>query len=98
VAKDSFGAAFNFSEWWQIFRANIGGFLLAYLVIVAASMMLSIVAQMLIFTIVLCWAYPILMTLAFTYFGLVRFAFYAHNYRIGVDKLALNNAAARTSS
>ena len=31
VAHNSFGAAFQVSSWWKIVRANIGGFLIAFL-------------------------------------------------------------------
>jgi len=88
VAKNEFAAGFRFREWWGIFRANLGGFILALVVIYAASMALSIVMQLLIVTIILACLLPFFIPALTTYITLVTYAMYAQAYKVGRDKLA----------
>jgi hypothetical protein len=54
VATDDFGAAFRFKEWWAIFRANLGGFLLAYLILIMVSMVVNSVLVFLYHSVLYC--------------------------------------------
>ena len=45
VAEDSFKAAFRVKDWWTVFRANWGGFLISYVLIMGVWMLASSVAQ-----------------------------------------------------
>lgn len=88
VAKNEFSAGFRFREWWGIFRANLGGFILALVIIYVASMVLSIVMQLLIMTIILACLLPFFIPALTAYITLVTYAMYAQAYKVGRDKLA----------
>lgn len=88
VAKGEFAAAFRIREWWPIFRANLGGFLLAYLVLMALSYTLTFAVQILMMTLVLCIIVPFLLVGVSFYLSLVSNALFAKAYADGVIKLA----------
>ena len=88
VDKDSFGAAFEFKSWWKIFRANLGGFALSFLLLVASMMVLNMVSSMLMMTVVLMCLYPVLIFLVSVYIGVVSAALFGQAYRTGVEKLS----------
>lgn len=88
VAKNEFTAGFRFREWWGIFRANLGGFILALVIVYAASMALTIVMQLLMVTIMLACLLPLLIPAITAYTTLVTYAMYAQAYKVGRDKLA----------
>jgi len=85
AAKRSFRAAFEFREWWQIFRAAIGQFLLAYVMILVASVILALVIQVAMITIVLICIVPFLMIPYTVYLMLVSNALYAQAYAKGQE-------------
>ncbi|HEX7434765.1 MAG TPA: DUF4013 domain-containing protein [Anaerolineaceae bacterium] len=88
VAKDSFGAAFHINEWWPIFRANLGGFILSYLIIIGLSMIYTLAVQALYFTFILCWIIPILAGVFGFYLYLISSAIFAQAYRMGLEETA----------
>jgi len=88
VAKNEFAAGFRFREWWRIFRANLGGFILALVIVYVASMALSIVTQLLMVTIILSCLLPFLIPAITVYTMLVMYAMVAQAYKVGRDKLA----------
>ena len=53
IAHNEFAAGFRFREWWPIFRANLGGFIAAFAIYYFASLILSIILQILVTTIIL---------------------------------------------
>ena len=87
AARRSFNAAFEFKEWWQIFRAAIGQFLLAYVVVLIASFLLAFVVQIAMITIVLICIVPFLMIPYSVYLMLVSNALYAQAYARGQESL-----------
>jgi hypothetical protein len=93
AVKDEYAAAFRLKEWGPIFTANLGGFLLAYLVTFAISLVFALLMQVLVITILLCWAVPILAVAFSAYLYVVSAALFGEAYRVGVDKLALKKAA-----
>jgi hypothetical protein len=87
VAHDSFSAAFDFSGWWKIFKANIGGFVVAAIVYMGIAGVMGFLMQIFYMTIVLiCLMFIVPMALGF-YMMLVGYTLIALAYREGVDKL-----------
>lgn len=93
AVKDEYAAAFRLKEWGPIFTANLGGFLTAYLVTFGISLVFTLLMQVLVVTILLCWAVPILAFAFSAYLYPVSAALFGEAYRVGSDKLALKKAA-----
>ena len=88
VDKDDFAAAFRFKEWWPILRANLGGFIVAFGIYYAASMIFAIVMQLLFVTIILACLAFILIPAMMIYLTLVMYVTVAQAYKVGKEKLA----------
>lgn len=87
VATDDFGAAFRLREWWSIFRANLAGFLLAYVMMMVVSMVLSSGLMMIYVTLILCCLLPIIIGPVTMYLVAIYGALFGQAYRDGVQKL-----------
>ncbi|MBN1658638.1 MAG: DUF4013 domain-containing protein [Anaerolineae bacterium] len=87
LATGEFGAAFRVRAWWPIVRANLGGFLLSYLVVMGIGMVLSLVVQVFYFTVVLCCLAPVVVAPITVYTLLMRAALFGEAYRIGRDNI-----------
>jgi hypothetical protein len=88
AAKDELAAAFRVRQWWPVLRANLGGFALAYTIVLGAAMMLWLVYGVLYLSIVLCVLIPFALS-AMTYLTTVWSAgMTAQAYRRGVEQLA----------
>jgi hypothetical protein len=94
VAKDSFAAAFHIRDWWRIFKANLGGFFAALVLIGGLYILLIFVVQMIYMTLILCFLLPILMSLLMIYLSVVSAAAVGEAYRRGVEKLMLESTEA----
>ena len=90
VAKEQFSAAFRAREWWPIFRANLSGFLLSYLLLFGAVYVFSFAIQILYLTIILCFLLPFVMAFFGTYLGFVSSALIGQAYGVGVEKVGAN--------
>ncbi|HMQ50540.1 MAG TPA: DUF4013 domain-containing protein [Anaerolineae bacterium] len=88
VATNEFNAAFRFGEWWAIFRANLAGFVLAFVVVLAISVAFNFAMQILYLTIIGCCFIPFLLIFMGFYLLLVSNVIFAQAYRDGVEKLA----------
>ena len=88
VDKDDFAAAFRFKEWWLILRANLGGFIVAFGIYYAVSMVFAIVMQLLFVTIILACLGFILIPAMTIYITLVMYVTVAQAYKVGKEKLA----------
>lgn len=87
VATDEFSAAFRIKEWWAIFRANIGGFLIALIVVLLVNMVLGIAMYLLYFTIILCCLMPLISAPVTMYLTVIYGAIFGQVYRGGVQQL-----------
>ncbi len=87
VATDDFGAAFHMREWWAIFRANLSGFLMAYVTIILISIVLSSVFMLLYCTIIFICLAPIIMAPVTVYITVIYGVIFGQAYREGVEKL-----------
>jgi hypothetical protein len=88
VAKGEFSAAFRVREWWPIFRANLGGFVLVFAIALGANYLASFAVNLLALTIVLFVCLPFIMMTVFMYTTLVSYVLYAQAYVEGVERLA----------
>ncbi len=88
VAEDRFSAAFQFSAWWPVFRANFTGFLVAYLLTLGITMVGTFIFQVFYFTVILCCLIPFVMSAFTMYFLLVSLTLFAQAYHQGVTRLA----------
>jgi hypothetical protein len=91
VTKNSFQAAFQFKEWAPIFRKSFVQFLLAYLMIMGVSFILTFAMQIAMMTIVLLCVLPFLMMGISIYLVMVMSALFAQAYAAG--RAALNAEA-----
>ena len=87
IAHNDFAAGFRIREWWAIFRANLGGFVLAYLVSMVASFVLTFIVQVAMITIVLICVLPFIMPAITFYITLVMYTAFAQAYKDGKDRL-----------
>lgn len=83
IVQSDFAAGFRVREWWAVFRANWVGFLLAYVIAMAASMLLSTIVGFAMITIVLICALPLIMPAITAYLNLVMYAAFAQAYKEG---------------
>ena len=87
IATDEFSAAFRFNEWWSIFRANLGGFFIAYVIVLALYSALSFALSLMYLTVILCCLLPVIIGPATYYMLLISAVVFGQAYRDGVDKL-----------
>ncbi len=87
AARRSFSAAFEFREWWQIFRQGLAQFVIAYVTILVASFAFSLILQAAMITIVLICIIPLLMIPYSVYLLLVTSSLYAQAYAAGRETL-----------
>ena len=88
VAKDRFAAAFQFNQWWPVFRINFTGFLIAFVISFGLLMIGTLIFQIIYFTIILCCLIPVVFCVFSMYVALVLMPLYAVAYRDGVHKLS----------
>jgi hypothetical protein len=87
IANNSFRAAFRIGEWWQILRANLGGFLVSIILLSGVYMGLVLAMQALYMTVILCVLIPFLMMFVSTYLLVIYCTLFAQAYAEGVAKL-----------
>ena len=92
AVKNDFKAIFHIQEWWLIFRANLGGFLVAFILYFALSLLVGIVIQFFLFTIVFICLLPLLLLPVYLFLTLAYALIYAQAYQNGVEKLAAQSA------
>jgi Protein of unknown function (DUF4013) len=87
AVKRSFQAAFEFKEWFAIFRKALGQFILGYAVIMIASFIVAIVMQIAMVTIILICIIPFLMIPYIAYQMLIMNTVFAQAYAVGQEAL-----------
>jgi len=83
VAQGTFQAVFDVKGWWRIFRKSLTQFLLSYLLVMAASIIMTLVMQIAMMTIVLLCLFPFLMAGYSAYLMLVTNVLFAQAYASG---------------
>ncbi|MBI5825119.1 MAG: DUF4013 domain-containing protein [Chloroflexi bacterium] len=97
VDNNDFAAGFRLKEWWQIFRANLGGFIVAFGIYYIVSMALVIVMQILVATLIFACLLFILIPAMTIYLTLVMYTTIAIAYRDGKIKLAQSKPTPQTT-
>ena len=87
VKHESFAAAFRFSEWWKVLKANIGGFFITLLIGYGLFMIIMFVGQFLYMTMICCCLMYPAMLIGGYYIALVFFALIPLVYKEGLEKL-----------
>ena len=94
VTKRSFAAAFQFKDWWEVFRNGLAQFLLSYVILMVLSFVFVFVMQFAMLTIVLICLVPFILVPFTAYFTLVTNTLYAQAYLAGKDALEASQHAA----
>jgi hypothetical protein len=89
IAESRFSAAFRFHQWWAILKANIGGYLISYILFLGSFFLMGFAAQFLYLTLILCCLMPFLMSLMGVYLSLMMGAMFGQAYRVGRENLRL---------
>ena len=87
IEQDNFSAAFQFKNWWQVLRANLGGFIVAFVIYYLATFAMTFVVQILMATVVLACLLIVLLPGVSVYAMLIMYATIAIAYRDGRTKL-----------
>ncbi len=85
--KRSFRALFQVGEWWKIFRANLGGFLIGVGLLWAVSMLLQVLMNFLVWTVILCLVGFIAPLLISPYIMLLGGLLYGRIYNEALENL-----------
>ena len=88
AVNEDFSAAFRFIQVWEIFKANWSGFLVSFLILIGASMILYYASYFLVITVVLCCLYPFVISGISAYLGFVGAALFGEAYRLGLDRIS----------
>lgn len=85
--KRSFQSAFEFNQWFPVFRKALGQFILGYAIIMLASFVFMMIMQVAMMTIILICIVPFIMIPYITFQVLVMNAIFAQAYVMGLDGL-----------
>jgi hypothetical protein len=88
AVKQEFAAAFRFRAWWPIFRGNLSGYILGFVLLLGLGIVAGFALQIIYFTIILCFILPLVIAVYAYYASLIYEAVFAQIYREGVQKLA----------
>ncbi len=89
VVKEKFSAIFAVREWLRVVRANLGGYLIALLIIWGLAFIMQMLAQLIMYSIILCIALPVLMFVGSPYMSVISAVLLGQVYKEGVDALAV---------
>jgi hypothetical protein len=82
-----FSAGLRLPEWWPIFKANLGGFLLVYLITFALYILATLLASVLYLSVVLICLSPLISGGLAGFYLLISHTWHARAYRDGMDLL-----------
>jgi len=89
VVKESFPALFQVRDWWKIFSANLGGFLVIQVLLFGMIMIMQYGVYLLVYSFVLCGLAPILGFILGPYLMVTVSLMMGQAYREGVETLTL---------
>lgn len=98
IESDDFSALFRFKEWWQIFRANLSGFIAAFAIYYLVSIILTFAVQIVFATIILSCLIVILLPAITFYISIIMYAAGAIAYKDGKAKLAQTSDTTNASA
>jgi hypothetical protein len=88
VKKNTFKAAFRFSEWWPVFKANLSGFVIALIIVYGLYMIIMLISQLLYMTMICCCLMYVVSIVGVYYISLVVAGLIPLVYKEGLEKLA----------
>ena len=88
IATDQISAAFQFGQVWSIFKVNWGGFVMAFVIVLALSIALNFALQILQLTIIGCCLFPFIIPAYSVYAILIQNALVGQAYRTAMQRLA----------
>src|SRR5690606_3400237 len=88
IETDEFSALFRFKEWWQVFRANLSGFVAAFGIYYLLTFVLSFAIQILMVTVILSCLLIVLLPAITFYVTIIMYVTSAIAYKDGKAKLA----------
>lgn len=88
IAKSSFGAAFQFGDWWVVFKKNFSGYLVAVVLLLGLYMIWMYCAMFMVYTVIFCCLLPFVMSFIGFFLSLVTLCLFAIAYRDGIRNLA----------
>jgi hypothetical protein len=88
VREGKFVALFRVGSWWPVFRANLGGYLVAFFIIFGLGCVLQLVTQLLVFSMVLCAVVPLLWLASTSYLAVISSLVYGQAYLEGAQRVA----------
>lgn len=89
ASKRSLAALFRPKEWWKIFRANLGGFVIVFFLLWAFVFGIQLVTQLLVSSIIFCLGAFIAPALISPYIAIILSLMFGKAYQEGVETLAL---------
>ena len=89
IVKRSFGAFFHLRDWWRIFRANLGGYIIYIVLLYGLVFLLQMVYTIMAWTLFLLPFAFIIPFIAAPYLSLVVAILFGRVYREGQDNLTL---------
>jgi hypothetical protein len=89
VYKRSLGAFFQVKEWWKVFRANLGGFVVAYFLLIATSMTLQMMTQILASSMIFMILVMVVPFVVWPYILVISSLLFGQAYREGLENLDL---------
>ena len=92
IARGSFAGAFRFREWWPLFKANLGGYLVAFFLTLGLGMMMLFMIQILYVSVVLCFLLPFVGSLLGYFMILSSYTLFAVAYRDAQHRLGATPA------
>jgi hypothetical protein len=93
VTEGSFAALFHVRDWWRIFRANFGGYLVVGVLFLGLMVTTQLLSQILFFILVAFLLLPVLMLVVSPYCGVIWILMIGQAYREGKELCALREAA-----
>lgn len=88
AVKRKFSAVFEVGEWWKVLWANLGGYVLALVILYSVSYILMTLGYMLAWTLVCCVLTPVFYFVAYPYLSVIAGVVCGQVYREGQLKRA----------
>jgi len=84
VSESSIGSVFHIRQWWSIFRKNLSGFLISFVIVFGLSHLVLYAIYGFYYTIILCLIIPFVSSFGVFYLSLVSFPLFAQAYKEGL--------------
>ena len=93
IAEDTFSAAFRIKEWWPIFKTNLWGYVISFILLLGTTYLMMFAFQLFYMTIILCCLIPFISSVLSVYISIFTGAVFGQTYRVGREKSELGSGA-----